>query len=81
MAAFLFSVSLPLGSDGLSPTSIWAAEGANEEVGTVSLQRRLPHGFKIIEMCGVANDRLSEALALSTGEASELSSGIKRKRD
>ena len=78
MGTYIFAVSLPMGSDGLTPTSLWAAEGADEPIATRTLQARLAHGFKIIEATGVASKRLEDALCLKASEACELSSGSKR---
>ena len=75
MKTFIFSVKLPTGSDGLSPTALWAAAGANEMDSMRSLQQRLPSGMKIIEASGIANPRLTELLNLPAGATCELSTG------
>lgn len=80
MTVYIFSVSLPQGGDGLSPISLWAADGKDEITATTALQQRLPHGFKIIESAGIANARLFDALTLAPSEACELSSGVGRSR-
>ena len=78
MATFIFSVKLPVGSDGLSPTALWAAEGSDETTATTALLARLAQGLKIIESAGIANARLTELLQLERGSACELSSGVAR---
>jgi len=75
MKTFILSVKLPVGIDGLSPTSLWAAVGQDEGDAMRALQQRLPSGMKIIEASGVANPRLTNLLNLPAGAACELSTG------